>query len=129
MKSLLIDTNFYAAIMLGNELAQEAFQRFDKILISPIMLGELFSGFKNGNREKENIYQFEKFLQLPSVDEVSLTKKTAEFYAVIYAQLKKAGTPLPTNDMWIAASAMEHGAALATHDQHFEKIHNLILVK
>ena len=87
----------------------------------PIVIGELLFGFKNGQRETANHEQLTRFLQIPSVECPSVTKRTAEFFAMIMMQLRKAGTPIPTHDIWIAASAMEHGARLVTRDQHFKK--------
>ena len=129
MNIILIDTNFYADIMFGKKEAMDIIHHSEKILISPIVLGELLYGFKNGTHEKDNIHQLEMFLQASSVQEIFLTKKTAQYFAAISAQLKKQGTPIPTNDIWIAACAMEHAAALVTRDQHFDNIHNLILFK
>lgn len=124
--TILLDTNFYGDIMRGKDFAKEIVQQSQKILISPIVIGELLSGFKNGQREKENIHQFHMFGELNDVEVVPLTKTTAEFFALITHQLRKSGTPLPTNDIWIAASAMEHAAMVATNDSHFKKIANLL---
>ena len=127
MNSILIDTNFYVDIMRGAPHAQKLTCRMEKIVLCPIVLGELLFGFKNGHYEHQNIERLHAFLNLPSVQVVPLTTKTSEFYALLNHQLKVAGTPIPTNDIWIAACAMEHGLALATSDQHFQKIHNLLL--
>lgn len=127
--TILFDTNFYGDIMRGKDFAKEVIQQSQKILISPIVMGELLSGFKNGQREKENTHQFHMFCELNDVEIVPLTNTTAEFFALIIHQLRKSGTPLPVNDIWIAASAMEHGAAVATSDGHFRRIHNLMIVQ
>ncbi len=127
--TILLDTNFYGDIMRGKDLAKEVIQQAQKVLLSPIVIGELLAGFKNGQREKENTRQLRMFLELNDVEVTPLTQTTAEFFALIIHQLRKAGTPLPTNDIWIAASAMEHGAAVATNDMHFNKISNLMIVR
>ena len=127
MKDIFIDTNFYVALALGKSEAKEIIHRTERVLICPVVTGELLFGFKNGSKESENLRLLDEFLQSPSVEFVPLTYKTSEFFALITHQLKKAGTPLPTNDIWIAASAMEHATALATYDCHFQSIPNLLL--
>lgn len=80
-----------------------------------------------GKREPQNRLELTKFLRSPRVEILSITDSTADFYATIYANLRRKGRPIPTNDMWIAASAMECGAILITRDQHFAHIENLRL--
>ena len=126
INSILIDTNFYADIMLGRESAQKILESYQKLFICPIVIAELLYGFKNGNKEKENIKQLRDFLELSSVETLALTETTAEFFALIIHQLRKSGTPIPTHDIWIAACAMEHGTTVATNDIHFKKIPNLL---
>lgn len=126
MNTVLIDTNFYADIMLGKESAKKILQNYEEILVCPIVIGELLYGFKNGHREKENVEQLWDFFRLSSVRVVPITEKTSEFFALIIQQLRKAGTPIPTQDIWIAACAMEHASVVATHDAHFKKIQNLL---
>ncbi|VAX37988.1 hypothetical protein MNBD_UNCLBAC01-353 [hydrothermal vent metagenome] len=128
MKQILIDTNFYTEIMRGSLDVKKTMRQSEKIFMCPIVIGELLYGFKNGNKEKKNIEQLNQFLSLSSVETLLITPNTSEFFALIIQQLKKAGTPIPTNDLWIAASAMEHGLAVATMDRHFKKIVNLMLV-
>jgi len=127
MKTILIDTNFYADIMLGQTQTADILRRAANILLCPIVAGELLYGFKNGGKEKQNLEQFERFVNLPSVRTVDITTETAQFFALVMSELKTAGTPLPTNDVWIAACAMEHAAAIATRNEHFKKIPNLLL--
>ncbi|VAW12713.1 hypothetical protein MNBD_BACTEROID05-314 [hydrothermal vent metagenome] len=128
MNEILIDTNFYTEIMRGSEESRHIVRRAKKIVMCPIVIGELFYGFKNGTREKRNVEQLQDFLFLPSVETLSITYKTSEFFALIMHQLKKSGNPIPTNDLWIAACAIEHGLAVATNDSHFKKIANLLIV-
>lgn len=99
----------------------------DRIYLSSTVLGELLSGFAVGKREAQNRLELTKFLRSPRVEILSITDSTADFYATIYANLRRKGRPIPTNDMWIAASAMECGAILITRDQHFAHIENLRL--
>jgi tRNA(fMet)-specific endonuclease VapC len=93
------------------------------------VLGELLSGFKGGAKESINRSELEQFLDSPRVSIIQLDEETAEFYAKIYWDIKRKGKPIPTNDLWIAASAMRHGLALFTYDEHFDNVAGLILQK
>lgn len=127
MSAVLIDTNIYCDAMRGDPPAVSVFQRFDQILMSPVVIGELMSGFKSGSREKSNLAQLRQFLAQDRVRVTAISAETSEFYAFILEELRKNGTPVPTNDIWIAASAMESGAHLATRDRHFAKIKGVLL--
>ena len=128
MKKILIDTNIYSDAMRGKKYAVDIFRRNVLLLFSPVVVGELLAGFKRGKQEEKNKRQLEEFLSKERVLELSISSETSEFYAFILDQLKENGTPIPTNDIWIAASAMENGAAVATRDDHFSKIEGLILI-
>ena len=114
--------------MRGTAKAVRILQKAKTLLISPIVVGELINGFKKGSKEKRNREQFEKFIHSERAASVSITVATSEFYASILAKLQEKGTPIPTNDIWIAASVMENGAALATMDDHFSKVDGLLIV-
>lgn len=129
MKRILIDTNAYAAFKRDDAAAVKTLQISEYIGINVVVLGELFSGFKGGTKEPQNKSELEQFLDSPRVEVVLLDEETAEFYAKIYWDLKKKGKPIPTNDMWVAASAMRHGLSLFTYDEHFNNIDGLILHK
>lgn len=128
MKKVLIDTNIYSAAMRGDEFAVNILKRNIKILISPVVIGELLSGFKRGLNEEKNREQLHEFMNRERVFELSISSETSEFYASILQQLKEQGTPIPTNDIWIAASALENGAPVVTKDGHFSKIKGIILI-
>ena len=128
MKKILIDTNIYSDAMRGEKYAVNILRRNVQVLISPVVIGELLAGFKRGTKEGKNKQQLDEFLSRERVFELSISSETSEFYAFILNQLKEQGTPIPTNDIWIAASAMENGAALATRDEHFHKITGLIII-
>ncbi|MEA2012303.1 MAG: PIN domain-containing protein [Verrucomicrobiota bacterium] len=80
-----------------------------------------------GNKEKQNIYYLEEFLDTPRVDFLSLYETTSEIYASVFKQLKEKGKPIPTNDIWIAATTIQYGLALFTLDKHFKNIDGLLL--
>lgn len=129
MKQILVDTNAYAAFKKNEDVAVATFRAVEYIGVNITVLGELFSGFKGGNKELQNKKELEQFLDSPRVNVITLDEETAEFYARIYWDLKKKGAPIPTNDIWIAASAMRHGLSLFTYDEHFNNIDGLILHK
>lgn len=129
MKRLLIDTNIYSYALRGDGAVIEILQEADEIGIAVISIGELLSGFMRGGREKKNREELEKFLDSPRVVIYSVNEDTAEFYAQTLDNLRKAGKPVPTNDIWIAAVAFQNGLKLFTKDVHFQFIPGLPLVK
>ena len=98
----------------------------ERILFSPVVMGELMFGFRNGARFAENMVELEKLLQHDAVELIQIGKTTADRYSRIAAYLRQQGTPIPTNDIWIAAQTMEFGAELITSDRHFEKVSGLV---
>jgi tRNA(fMet)-specific endonuclease VapC len=124
---MLIDTNVYAAFKRNHPAAVEELQRAPEIALCPIVLGELRGGFALGSRERENLRELDGFLDTPRVRLVDVTDRTSVFYARLYAALRRAARPIPANDLWIAASAMEHGLVLLTFERHFGEIDGLAL--
>ena len=123
---IMLDTNAYVGFKRNEVETVEIVVRSEEILFSPIVLGELMFGFRNGTRFKENMDDFNRFLEHEAVELVQIGKITSDRYSRIATQLKRQGTPIPTNDIWIAAQTMEHGAELITSDQHFERINGLV---
>jgi len=127
MRKVLIDTNIYSAFKRDDPVIVDAFQHFDFIGISVTVLAELYAGFKGSKREKRNRTELEAFMNSSRVHFIGHDRDTADFYAQIFNNLKENGTPIPTNDIWIAASAMQNGLALFSLDNHFSYISGLIL--
>jgi predicted nucleic acid-binding protein len=127
MKRILMDTNAYAAFKKNDPVAVNVVRTVEYIGVNTVVLGELLSGFKGGNKEARNKKELEEFLDSPRVNVISVDEETAEFYARIFWDLKKKGKPVPSNDLWVASSAMRHGLALFTYDEHFDNIDGLIL--
>ena len=123
---ILLDTSAYVGFKRNVVDAVETIVNAGLILFSPIILGELMFGFRNGKRFKENMEDLNKFLKHDVVELVQIGNVTADRYSRIAAQLRLQGTPIPTNDIWIAAQALEHGAEIITSDRHFEKINGLV---
>jgi tRNA(fMet)-specific endonuclease VapC len=123
---LLLDTSAYVGFKLGVDKVIDLVAGADHIFFSAVVLGELMFGFRNGSRFKENMEDLDLFLQHDAVETALIGRITADRYSRIASQLRKQGTPIPTNDIWIAAQTMEHGAELITSDKHFEKISGLV---
>ncbi|MBA3027325.1 MAG: type II toxin-antitoxin system VapC family toxin [Desulfobacteraceae bacterium] len=124
--NLLIDTNAYVGFKLANKEIVEYLARANSILFSPIVLGELMFGFRSGTQFHKNVEELNLFLANPAVEMIGIGEITSDRYSRIATQLKQNGTPIPSNDIWIAAQTMETGAELVTMDHHFEKINNLV---
>lgn len=125
MRPILVDTNAYAAFKRGDAAVVTVLQHAPSLLICATVLGELLAGFAAANRESVNRSELTQFIQSPRVKVVASTAATADLYALVYAALRRKGLPIPSNDLWIAASCLEHGAALLTFDAHFRAIDGL----
>lgn len=128
MSRVLVDTNIYSLAMRGDAEIVDIMRRIDRIFISAVSLGELYAGFRAGHREKENRRELGLFLDSPRVALLTIDVETAEFYAETLIRLKSQDTPIPTNDIWIAAVAFQLGLKLFTRDQHFRHVAGLVLV-
>jgi tRNA(fMet)-specific endonuclease VapC len=128
MRRALIDTNIYSLAMRGDPEVVDRLQRLDELGFSVVSLGELLVGFRAGTREAKNRSELGLFLDSARVRLLTVDEETADFYAVIVLALKRAGTPIPTNDIWIAASAKRHGLPVYTKDAHFQAVPGLLLV-
>jgi tRNA(fMet)-specific endonuclease VapC len=127
MRPILLDTNAYAAFKWGEQAIREVMQIAEVIAVSPIMLGELLAGFEGGNKAKQNRDELEQFLESTRIKIYPLTSDTAHFFSMIFSNLKRKGRPIPTNDIWIAAQALEHGCVVCTYDKHFESIEGILI--
>jgi tRNA(fMet)-specific endonuclease VapC len=125
--NVTLDTSAYSQMRRGNQAILDVVRRSETIALSAIVLGELHSGFRAGNRCAENIAQLAQFLSKPSVRVLNVTEETALRYAEIDVYLRKRGRPIPRNDVWIAAVALEHGLHLVTLDAHFREIPLLLI--
>ena len=128
MSRLLIDTNAYSALMAGDGRVADELAKCEAILLSPIVIGELLEGFLLGSHTEENRTILSQFREKPRTVCVPVTDATAEWFAEIKRMLRKKGKPIPTNDVWIAASCMEHGCRLLSFDAHFREIDGLLRV-
>lgn len=125
---LLIDSNRYTDFDGGVPEVAERFGLVEELWISVVVLGELRAGFTFGSRERENEENLGKFLSRPNVRVLRLDEETTDHYAHIYSILRRQGTLIPTNDIWIAAQARQHDLTLDTRDDHFKRVPGLQLV-
>jgi tRNA(fMet)-specific endonuclease VapC len=126
MRPILIDTNAYVAFKQGEKTILEVVQCAETLVISPIVLGELLSGFDCGTKSKKNRDELHQFLKSSRIKLLVINPDTANFYSQIYTSLKIKGKPIPTNDLWIAAQTLENGCVLCSYDKHFKVIEGLI---
>ena len=127
LRRILLDTSAYSAFMRGHEGIKTLLQDCDEIALTPVVLGELQAGFARGRNRRKNLGELKRFRASARVRLFAVDDQTAERYAVIVDALRKAGTPIPTNDVWIAASAMQHGLAVVTTDAHFERVSQILV--
>ena len=127
MSGILVDTSAYAAFFRDHEGVKAAVREASEIVLNPIMLGELRSGFLKGERATENEKQLANFLASPRCAVVVIDEDTAQRYAVIHDYLRRHGTPVAPNDLWIAASAAQHALTVVTLDGDFSRIPHVLV--
>jgi predicted nucleic acid-binding protein len=127
MSRLLLDTTAYSAMRRGDRRLVEPLAEASEIVLTPVVVGELVYGFVGGRLEDQNRRLLREFLESDRVRVVSVDEETAERYAAIRDYLRKKGTPIPTNDLWIAASAAQHGLKLLCLDRHFKEVPQVLL--
>ena len=123
----LLDTNAYVALKRGHPEVTRQVRGATELVFSVVVFGELLFGFRLGTRYQENFAELNEFLSHPAVTFLPLGPVSADRFSRIATSLRKAGTLLPTNDIWIAAHTMESGAELVTLDHHFEKVPGLVV--
>jgi predicted nucleic acid-binding protein len=126
---LLLDTNAYVELRRGNPAVADPVRRARQILFSAVVAGELQYGFRRGSRYRKNQAELLSFLSTQHVTLLPVTLETADRYGRIALALRKKGRPIPTNDIWIAAQAMETGSALLSFDAHFEAVDGLAWIE
>jgi tRNA(fMet)-specific endonuclease VapC len=127
--TLALDTSGYALFDAGFEPATEQMERAGRLAMPTIALGELLSGFRKGSRMRQNVARLEEFVEIFDVEWLEVTRGVADRYADIHDELRRRGTPIPTNDLWIAACCLATDAALLTSDPHFERVDGLRVMR
>jgi tRNA(fMet)-specific endonuclease VapC len=125
---LALDTNRYTDLCRGDVSVVEMVELADEVWLPFIVLGELRAGFAVGNQGPRNEAVLRRFLLKSAVSVLYADEQTTHHYAAIYRQLRKQGTPIPTNDMWIAALVLQHSLVLSARDTHFDALPQLTRV-
>ena len=128
MRRILFDTNILIPYLRNPDPFSDVVCAYDRVVLVPTVLGEFRAGITTTKQGAENLRALDDFLLNPAVEEWPITFQTSDFYARIFQMLKRQGTPIPTNDIWIAAVAMQSGCDLYTTDEHFKHIQGLNLV-
>lgn len=126
MKRILLDTSAYVALKRGDLAVLAVLRRAPEIALCPTVLGELLGGFACGSQAARNRRELDAFIHTPRVRLQGIDAETAGHYAAIFANLRRKGRPVPSNDMWIGAVAIQHGYAVLSLDAHFAAMDNLI---
>ncbi len=124
-----LDTNRLTDLFQGDAELAEYLATCDEVWIPLIVLAEIKAGFYGGTQQHRNEVLLRKFMAKPTVGMLLPGRETAEQYARLFVQVKRAGTPVPDNDLWIAALALENDLALITRDRHFDNIPQLLTVR
>lgn len=122
MSRYCLDTSAYSHFQRGEDRVAELLDRAEWIGVPAATLGELRAGFMLGAHRERNEAELGDFLANPVVEELAADGEVARHYAEIVVELRHAGTPIPTNDVWIGATAARAGALVLTYDPHFERI-------
>jgi len=123
-----LDTNAYSAFKAGNLELMHILEEADELLIPAIVLGELYSGFQISSLTERNLTELNRFLSKPGVSIIDIDNEIAFRYGFIKKALREEGTPIPTNDIWIAASALNSGSILLSSDKHFKSVPGLLVL-
>lgn len=127
MTTVTLDSNAYSAFMRGDERVLHTLAAVQKVYLPLFVIGELHYGFRGGSKLRENLLQLQRFVEKPTVEVWLPTEETAVIYGEVMDRLKRNGSLIPINDVWIASSTIESGSKLVTYDQHFISIPGLRL--
>ena len=119
MNRICLDTSAYSHFKRGDAAAVEVVASARHVQVPVVVLGELRAGFRQGDRAEDNERELQRFLRNAVVEVVDIDEEASSIYADLIVDLRRAGTPLPSNDIWIAAVAVREGATVVTYDDHF----------
>ena len=125
---LALDTNRYTDLCRGEPLVIETVELADEVLLPFVVVGELRAGFTVGTQGTRNEAVLRRFLLKPGISILYADDQTTHHYANVYRQLRRQGTPIPTNDMWIAALVLQHSLVLCARDAHFDVLSQMTRV-
>lgn len=127
MTDTLLDTSAYSALMRGHPLVKQSLREVGSVYLSVVVLGELRAGFRRGRRPAENEDRLRRFLAEPRVQVLPVDEETSVRYAVIRYDLERRGKAISLNDVWIAATAFQHGLRILTADADFQQIPQVLV--
>lgn len=122
---IALDTDRYTDLARGDAATVAAVETAQSVFVPLIVLGELRAGFAVGRHGAHNEGVLKQFLLRPDVNVLGPDEQTTQHYAAVYRQLRTQGTPIPTNDIWIAALVLQHNLALLARDRHFDALAQL----
>lgn len=125
---LALDTNRYVDLCRGDAQVVDRVEQADTVFVPFVVVGELRAGFALGERPEANERVLRTFLSKPGVETLYAGDGTTRAYAALYRQLRQQGTPIPTNDLWIASLVVERGLALYSRDRHFKHLPQISLL-
>lgn len=123
-----LDTNRYVDLCRGLVETVTLLEEAEAVIVPFVVLGELRAGFAHGRRQAENERTLRRFLLKNGVQVLFPDDQTTHHYAAVFRQLRKQGTPIPTNDMWLAALVLQHNLVLHARDSHFDHLPQVIRV-
>lgn len=123
---LAIDTNRYVDLCKGVPETVELLEHAELIAMPFVVLAELRAGFSLGRRPADNDRTLRRFLMKEGVRVLFADEHTTHHYASVFRQLRKQDTPIPTNDMWLAALALQHNLVLHSRDTHFDHLPQIV---
>jgi len=125
---IALDTNRYVDLWKGSIETSTLLEEAEAVVLAFVVLGELRAGFAHGQRQAENERMLRRFLMRDGVEVLFADDQTTHHYAALFQQLRKQGTPIPTNDMWLAALVLQHNLVLHARDRHFDHLPQLVRV-
>jgi len=125
---LALDTNRYTDLCRGDMSVVETVELAHEVWLPFVVVGELRAGFAVGSEGPQNEAVLRRFLLKAGVSVLYADDQTTHHYAALYRQLRQQGTPIPTNDMWIAALVLQHSLVLCARDTHFDALPQLVRV-
>lgn len=126
MSNYLLETTAAIAVMNGDFQVERLLEQFENVYVSTVTIGELYFGAEKSSNQDENLKRVSEFASERTI--LVCDHGTAIWYGRIIYQLRAKGRPIPQNDVWIAATAMQHELILLTRDKHFGEVENLALV-
>ena len=123
-----LDTNRYVDLCKGVVETVTLLEEAEDVVLPFVVLGELRAGFALGRRQVENERTLRRFLLKDGVHVLFADDQTTHHYAAVFRQLRKQGTPIPTNDMWLAALVLQHNLVLHARDTHFDHLPQVVRV-